>query len=341
MVRKKTATVLGGNGFIGHHLARSLREDGYWVRTVDISEYTYGEIDYTDDYVIGDCRIKEVVYSALLKDGKSVDEVYVMASWMGGAGVVFTGKYDDEILYNALSIDLNVAKIAAELKVGKIFFSGSACCYNHKYQLDPNNAGLTEDMDYDANPDSDYGFGKLASERIYQAFYRNKGLNIRMGRFHNVCGIEGAWNNGKEKFPSACCRKVAEAVDGGEIDIWGDGQQTRSFISISEAITGIKKVMESDYTLPINIGSDEIISMNDFAKMVIEISGKNLKIKNVPSDALGVRGRTSNNELMQKVTGWRPSKRLIEHIPSLYNWVKQQVGPKPFILNTLSKDDIN
>ena len=215
----KTATILGGHGFIGHHLARSLRKDGYWVRTVDIKDYDFGEVDFTDDYVIGDCRMKEVVYSALLKDGKSVDEVYVMASWMGGAGVIFTGKYDDEILYNALSIDLNVAKIASELKVGKIFFSGSACCYNQKHQLESENTGLTEDMDYDANPDSDYGFGKLASERIYQAFHRNKDLNVRFGRFHNVCGIEGAWNNGKEKFPAACCRKVAETKDGGEIEI--------------------------------------------------------------------------------------------------------------------------
>lgn len=326
MNNSKIAVVLGGNGFIGHHLARNLRQDGYWVRTVDINEYTYGKPDYTDDYVIGDCRVKEVVYSALLKDGKSVDEVYVMASWMGGAGVIFIGKYDDEILYNALSIDLNVAKIAAELKVGKVFFSGSACCYNEKYQLDTNNIGLTEDMDYDANPDSDYGFGKLASERIYQAFHRNKDLNIRMGRFHNVCGVEGAWNNGKEKFPAACCRKVAEAEDGGEIEIWGDGQQTRSFISVQEAIIGIKKLMQTDYDKPVNIGSDEIISMNDFAKMVIEISGKKLSIKNISSDALGVRGRTSNNDLMLKVTGWKPSIRLAEHIPSLYNWVNQQVN---------------
>lgn len=322
---KKTAVVLGGNGFIGHHLARQLRKDGYWVRTVDINEYAYGIPDYTDDYIIGDCRVKEVVYSALIKDGKSVDEVYVMASWMGGAGVIFTGKYDDEILYNALSIDLNVAKIASELKVGKVFFSGSACCYNEKYQLGTNNTGLTEDMDYDANPDSDYGFGKLASERIYQAFRRNKGLNIRMGRFHNVCGIEGAWNNGKEKFPAACCRKVAEVEDGGEIEIWGDGLQTRSFISVHEAIVGIKKLMQSDYDKPVNIGSDEIISMNDFAKMVIEISGKKLTIKNVSSAALGVRGRTSNNDLMQKITGWKPSIRLAEHIPSLYKWINNQV----------------
>ena len=322
----KTVCILGGNGFIGHHLARSLRNDGCWVRTVDINEYVYGEIDYTDDYVIGDCRMKEVVYSSLLKDGKSVDEVYVMASWMGGAGVIFTGEYDDEILYNALSIDLNVAKIASELKVGKIFFSGSACCYNHKFQLESDNEGLTENMDYDANPDSDYGFGKLASERIYHAFYRNKGLNVRLGRFHNVCGIEGAWNNGKEKFPAACCRKVAEAKDGAEIEVWGDGMQTRSFISVHEAIEGVKRLMMSEYCYPVNIGSSEIISINDFAKLVIDISGKNLTIKNVPSNALGVRGRKSNNDLIKKVTGWEPSKKLSEHIPDLYDWVNKQVN---------------
>jgi GDP-D-mannose 3',5'-epimerase len=325
-MKQKTAVILGGNGFIGHHLARSLRNDGYWVRTVDILEYNYGAIDFTDDYVIGDCRIKETVYSALLKGGKSVDEVYVMASWMGGAGVIFTGRHDDEILYNALSIDLNVAKISSELNVGKVFFSGSACCYNQKYQLDVDNNGLTEDMAYDANPDSDYGFGKLASERIYQAFHRNKGLNIRIGRFHNVCGIEGAWNNGKEKFPAACCRKVCEAHNGDDIEIWGDGLQTRSFISVSEAIVGVKKLMESDFTSPVNIGSEEIVSINDFTKMVIEISGKKLSIKNIKSDALGVRGRKSNNDLMFSVTGWRPSIKLKEHIPNLYNWVNKQVS---------------
>jgi len=323
---KKNICVLGGNGFIGHHLARNLKKDGHWVRVVDIQEYQYGEKDYADDYVIGDCRDKYVVASSLLKDGKSVDECYVMASWMGGAGVIFTGAYDSEILYNALSIDLNVCKIASELKVGKVFFSGSACCYNEAFQLDTENAGLKESFDYPANPDSDYGFGKLASERIYMAFNRNKMLNIRIGRFHNVCGIEGAWNNGKEKFPAACCRKVAEAPDGGSIDIWGDGLQTRSFISVDEAIVGVKKLMQSEYIYPVNIGSSEIISVNDFARMVIGISGKNLSIKNIESNALGVRGRTSDNELIEKVTGWKPTKKLTDHIPYLYNWINQQVN---------------
>ena len=322
----KNVVVFGGNGFIGHHLARRLKKEGNWVRTVDINEYTFGDIDYTDDYVIGDLRERDVVIKNLSKEGKPVDELYVLSSWMGGAGVIFTGKFDDEIMYNSLTIDLNSAKYASELGVGKVFFSSSACAYNADLQQDANNMGLKESCAYPANPDSDYGFAKLTSERVYQAFNRNKGLDIRIARFHNVFGQEGSWNNNKEKFPAAVTRKVCEAKDGSSIEIWGTGNQTRSFIYIDEAVDGVLRLMDSNYIKPINIGSSEMISVNDLAKMVIEISGKNLTIKNVESNAIGVMGRNSDNTLIKEVLGWTPTQPLRKGMESLYSWINKQVS---------------
>lgn len=322
----KTAVVYGGSGFIGHHMARRLKRNGYFVRTVDINEYEHGEIDYTDDYVIGDLRDQKVSCENLVDlNSKPFDELYVFSSWMGGAGVIFTGEYDDEIMYNSLLIDLNVVKCATEIGVGKVFWSSSACAYNADLQRDVNNTGLKESDAYPANPDSDYGFAKLTSERIYQAFKRNKGLNIRIARFHNIFGIESAWNNKKEKFPAAICRKVSEAHDGESIEVWGDGKQTRSFLCVNEAINGVQRLMASNYDFPLNIGSSEMISMNDLAKMVIEISGKNLTIKNVESDALGVRGRRSDNTLCQSILNWSPRQNFKKEIESLYWWVNAQV----------------
>lgn len=322
----KNVVVFGGNGFIGHHLARRLKKEGNWVRTVDINEYTFGDIDYTDDYIIGDLRERNVVIKNLSKEGKPVDELYVLSSWMGGAGVIFTGKFDDEIMYNSLTIDLNSAKYASELGVGKVFFSSSACAYNADLQQDANNMGLKESCAYPANPDSDYGFAKLTSERVYQAFNRNKGLDIRIARFHNVFGQEGSWNNNKEKFPAAVTRKVCEAKDGSSIEIWGTGNQTRSFIYIDEAVDGVLRLMDSNYIKPINIGSSEMISVNDLAKMVIEISGKNLTIKNVESNAIGVMGRNSDNTLIKEVLDWTPTQPLRKGMESLYSWINKQVS---------------
>ena len=260
----------------------------------------------------------------------SFDLVMTYAADMGGAGWVFVGENDADIVHNSALINLNVAYWAAKNKVGKLFFSSSACAYPQEIQTEEDNKGLKESDAYPAHPDSPYGFEKLFSEVVYECFHRNKGLDIRMARFHNIFGEDGTWEGGREKAPAAMCRKVAQAKDGDEIEIWGDGLQTRSFLYIDECIEGVMRLMDSDYTEPINIGSDEMISINDLAKMVIEISGKNLTIKNVPSNAIGVRGRNSDNTLIEQVLNWRPSQPLVIGIEWLYSWIEKQVTAKEF-----------
>lgn len=321
----KKILVTGAGGFIGSHMVKKLKSEGHWVRAIDLKYPEFSETT-ADEFWISD--LTDAMDAAYMFDlqGEIFDEVYAFANWMGGAAVIFTGDNDADILRNSLLVDIHTAHYAYMAGVKKLFYSGSACCYSQSYQTETNAEGLKENYDYPAYPDSDYGFGKLASERVYQAYQRNYGLNIRIGRFHNIFGEESCYNNGKEKYPASVSRKVAMAKDGESIEIWGDGQQTRSFLYISEAMDAVSRLMESSYSKPVNIGSSEQISINDLAKMVIDISGKDLTIKNVESNALGVRGRNSNNDLIKEVLNWSPSASLRSGMGKLYSWVEKQVS---------------
>jgi len=319
----KQALVCGGGGFIGHHLARKLKSLGYWVRSVDLKYPEFSPKDEVDDFVIGDLRDPEVWQKILDRD---FDEVYQLAADMGGAGFVFTGENDADIMHNSALINLNCLYYLKEKKFkGKVFYSSSACIYPEYKQTDPQNPGLKEEDAYPAAPDSEYGWEKLFSERMYLAFNRNYGINVRIARFHNIFGPEGTYEGGREKAPAALCRKVALAPDGGEIEIWGDGEQTRSFLYIDECVEGVLRLMDSDFLGPVNIGSDEMISINNLAKMIMEIAGKNLTIKHIPGP-LGVRGRNSDNTLIKEKLGWAPSKPLRDGIEKTYNWILKQVS---------------
>ena len=329
----KTALVLGAGGFIGSHLVKRLKAEGYWVRGVDLK---YPEFSRTsaDDFIICDlCDPKnvekvirlEAYMSNLLpsrgasypfSDKLAFDEVYQLAADMGGAGYIFTGENDANIMHNSATINLNVAKEATLQKSRKVFYSSSACVYTA--------INCTEDSAYPANPDSEYGWEKLFSERLYTSYNRNYGLDVRIARFHNIFGPEGTYTGGKEKAPAALCRKVAEAQDGGEIEIWGDGNQTRSFLYIDECIDGIRRLMDSNYTEPINIGSDEMIAIGDLANKIINISGKSLAIKFVDGPR-GVAGRNSNNDLIKSVLDWSPSKPLQDGLVETYSWIANQI----------------
>jgi nucleoside-diphosphate-sugar epimerase len=329
----KTACVLGGHGMIGMQLVKRLKSEGYWVRSVDVKQPEFSKSEADEAFIL-DLRNPLNVSKALWNPQQTTwhdkvnafDEVYQLAADMGGALYVFTGVNDADIIYDSTMINLNVAKAASELGVKKLFFSSSACAYSERLQESLDSASLKEDSAWDGKPDSVYGIEKLISEQIYDSFRRNKDLDVRIGRFHNIFSPECTYKGGREKAPAAVCRKVAEAADGGEIEIFGDGLQQRSFLFIDECLDGVKALMQSDYVYPVNIGSDEMISINDLAKMVIKISGKTLTIKNVESNALGVRGRNSNNELVEKVTGWRPTKPLEEGMVKLYNWIELEVN---------------
>jgi nucleoside-diphosphate-sugar epimerase len=326
----KKTLVLGGGGFIGGHLASRLKSDGHKVTIVDLKEHEYFSRKYiSDEYIVADLRDEGVV-DIVISEG-DFDEVYQLGADMGGAGYIFTGDNDANVMHNSAMINLNVAKACADYGVGKVFYSSSACMYPEHNQLDPNNPNCEESSAYPANPDSEYGWEKLFSERLYMAFNRNYGLDIRIARFHNIFGTHGTWKGGKEKSPSAICRKVAEAIDGGEIEIWGDGKQTRSFLDVNVCVEKVLRLMDSDYTLPVNIGSDEMISMNELAKMVIKISGKDLKIKNIDGQdfidkygfkcPLGVKGRNSHNLLYTQVVGSDIVEPLEVGMSRLYNWI--------------------
>lgn len=316
----KKTIVLGAGGFIGGHLVQKLKREGCFVRGVDIKEHSYAELP-ADDFIIGDLRDPLVVAKVIDED---VDEVYQLAADMGGAGYIFTGDNDANVMHNSALINLNVAHEAVKKGVKQVFYSSSACMYPEYNQLDPDNPKCSEDSAYPADPDSEYGWEKLFSERLYLAFKRNYGLNVRIARFHNIFGTEGAWNNGKEKAPAALCRKVAETKEGGVIEVWGDGLQTRSFLYIDECLEAVSRLMASEFVGPVNIGSEEMISINDFAKMIIGISGKKIQIKNIDGPE-GVRGRNSDNELIFKKLGWKPTQPLQVGIEKTYQWIKQKV----------------
>lgn len=316
----KRALVCGAGGFIGGHLVNRLKSEGYWVRGVDLKENEYGN-NASDEFIIGDLRSPDVVASVITDD---IDEIYQLAADMGGAGFVFTGDHDAEIMHNSCMINLNVLEEAKNKNIRKIFYSSSACMYPEYNQLDPDNPKCSEDSAYPAAPDSEYGWEKLFSERLYLTYQRNYNMQVRIARFHNIFGPQGTWSGGREKAPAAVCRKVAQTADGGSIDIWGDGKQTRSFLIVNECVEGIRRLMESDFTGPVNIGSEEMIAINDFAKMVIDISGKKISINNIPGPT-GVRGRNSDNALIKEKLGWAPSQALKVGVEQTYKWIQEQI----------------
>ena len=328
----KTALVCGAGGFIGSHMVKRLKKEGYWVRGVDLKRPEYSETE-ADHFVVGDLRNPELVsrvtfapnQSSIYSGHGSFDLVIQMAADMGGAGYIFTGDNDANVMHNSALVNLNMVYYCTKNKVKKILFSSSACAYPEQIQEREDCAALKESDCFPANPDSPYGWEKIFSEILFDSFRRNYGLDVRICRFHNIFGPESCYNNGKEKAPAAVCYKVASAEENGEVEIWGDGKQTRSFLFIDEAVEGVMRLLDGDYVHPVNIGSNEMIAINDLAKMVIDISGKNLSIKNVESNAIGVRGRNSDNTLIEEKLGWKPSRPLREGIEKLYNWINQKI----------------
>ncbi|RLG90994.1 NAD-dependent dehydratase [Candidatus Bathyarchaeota archaeon] len=322
---KKRILVCGAGGFIGSHFAKRLKKEGCWVRGVDLKYPEFSETE-ADDFVIGDLRDPYVCRSVV--DTK-FDEVYQLAADMGGAGYVFTGENDANIMHNSALINLNMLEACYRRNVKRIFYSSSACIYPKYNQEDPQNPNCAEESAYPAMPDSDYGWEKLFSEHLYLAFHRNYGMEVRIARYHNIFGPEGSWNDGREKAPAALCRKVAVAILNGEdyIEIWGDGKQTRSFLYIDECIEGTLRLMRSDWTGPVNIGSEEMVTIDQLAKMIMDIAGKKLKIKHVPGPQ-GVRGRKSDNRLIYNKLGWKPTQPLRVGLEKTYRWIEEQVKRK-------------
>ena len=319
---KKQAVVLGAGGFIGGHLVKKLKSEGYWVRGVDLKRNEYND-GAADEFQVCDLR-DPVSVAAVIPYSDGELEVYQLAADMGGAGYIFTGENDANVMHNSALINLNVAYECVKKKVKFVFYSSSACAYPEYNQMDPNNPKCAESDAYPAEPDSEYGWEKLFSERMFLAFQRNYGLRVHIARFHNIFGPEGTWKGGKEKSPAALCRKVLEAQDGGSIDVWGTGEQTRSFLYIDECVDGISRLVNSDFSGPVNLGSEEMISINNFTKMIIEISGKSISINNIPGPT-GVNGRNSDNTLIKEKLGWSPSQPLIVGTTNLFNWIKSQI----------------
>ncbi len=316
----KTAIVCGAGGFIGGHLVKRLKEEGYWVRGVDLKEHEFG-MHYADDFVLDDLRDPRVCEALF---DRHIDEVYQLAADMGGAGYIFTGEHDAVVMHNSATINLNMVEAARLAKAGKIFYSSSACMYPEYNQMDPDNPKCSEDSAYPAMPDSEYGWEKLFSERLYLSYHRNWGMEVRVARFHNIFGPQGTWTGGREKAPAALCRKVAEAGNPGEIEIWGDGLQTRSFLYIDECVEAVRRLMESDFTGPVNIGSEEMVTINGLAELIADIAGKEISLRHVEGPQ-GVRGRNSDNALIYEKLGWKPTQSLRAGLEKTYAWIEEQV----------------
>ena len=314
----KKCVVLGAGGFIGGHLVTKLKSRGYWVRGIDIKRHEFKKTD-ADEFIIADLRDKSAV-ELVIDD--TINEVYQLAADMGGAEFIFTGDNDANIMHNSAIINLHVCEVCVKRGVEKVFYSSSACVYPEYNQLDPMNPKCSENTTYPAEPDSEYGWEKLFSERLFLSFKRNKGLNVKIARFHNIFGPYGAWRGGREKAPAAICRKVAQSD--GEIEIFGDGKQTRSFLFVDECVEGIVRLMESDFSGPVNIGSDEMVTINQLVDIVCDIAQKNATKKHIPGP-LGVRGRNSDNRLIKAKLGWTPSKPLRKGLEKTYEWIQNKL----------------
>jgi nucleoside-diphosphate-sugar epimerase len=329
----KKVIILGGGGFIGGHLGKRLKKEGCYVRIADIKNHEY--FDHSEichEFILADLRDPKAVEIVI---GDGFEEIYQLAADMGGAGYIFTGINDANVMHNSAVINLNVAFESVKKNIKKLFYSSSACIYPEFNQVDPDNPNCEESSAYPAKPDSEYGWEKLFSERLFLAFNRNYGLNVRIARFHNIFGPQGTWTGGKEKAPAAMLRKVAEATENSEIEVWGDGLQTRSFLFIDECLEAVQKFMDTDFTGPVNIGSEEMVTINELAQMAIKISGKNLGINNIFGQdfinkygfkcPLGVRGRNSDNKLYRQVVGWEVNQPLFAGMKKTYNWIEEQV----------------
>jgi GDP-D-mannose 3',5'-epimerase len=316
----KSALVLGAGGFIGGHLVHRLKREGIWVRGVDLKSPEYRGVE-ADDFLIADLRDPLVCREVI---DRRYDEVYQLAADMGGAGYIFTGEHDAEVMHNSATINLNLVEACRRRTISRIFYSSSACMYPAYNQEDPDNPNCAEDSSYPAAPDSEYGWEKLFSERLYLAYQRNYGIQARIARYHNIFGPQGTWNGGREKAPAAICRKVAEARNGGQIEVWGDGHQTRSFLYVDECIEGTTRLTRSNFSGPVNIGSEEMVTINGLVDVVCDIAGKKLEKIHIPGP-LGVRGRNSDNRLIAQKLGWRPSQTLRRGLELTYSWVETQL----------------
>ena len=317
----KKILVCGGGGFIGSHLVEKLKQQGHYVIVADL-HYPYYSESPADKFYIMDLREQRNVRELITSD---IDEIYQLAADMGGAGYIFTGEHDADIMHNSCQINLNILDEMVKKKIKKVFYSSSACMYPAYNQLDPDNPLLAEDSAYPAAPDSEYGWEKLFSERLYMTYAKNYEIDVHIARFHNIFGPRGSWNNGKEKAPAALCRKVAMSEDGGVIDVWGPGNQTRSFLFIDECVEGMLRIMESDYKTPLNLGSTRMISINNLVLLIAKLNDKNVTIRNIDGP-LGVMGRNSDNKLIKETINWAPDEDLESGLIKTYSWIQEQIA---------------